>query len=104
MHFAVQLQLAADHTTQTKLLYLSAEMATVDSFLLLLNQASSDIRQFKITVTNVLIAVGAWYTLRLTVKLGSIVFHSGKYLSLYLRKTNLVRVYGEWAVVTGKLY
>jgi len=76
-------------------------MAASDSFNLFINQVASDWQNFGNNVKGLLALVGAWYTLRLTVHLGSHTIKLIRDSRLLWKKTNFVKKYGSWAIVTG---
>ena len=74
----------------------------IDSFSLLFNQFASDLRDFTANINGLLALIGAWYTLRFTVQLGINTYKCIQDSIQFRRKTNLVKTYGSWAIVTGR--
>ncbi|CAK8697599.1 inactive hydroxysteroid dehydrogenase-like protein 1 [Clavelina lepadiformis] len=79
---------------------MSALISTCDSFFFLLKQISHDLNYISTNTTNVLALIGAWYTFRLSVKVGSWFVTSAKCVTSSFRR-NYIKSYGQWAVVTG---
>ena len=76
-------------------------MAASDSFNLFLNQIGSELQNFTNHVKGILALVGAWYTLRLTINLGSSTYKLVKNSKSIWKNTNFVKKYGSWAIITG---
>ena len=76
-------------------------MATSDSFSLFLNQIASDWQNFNGNVKGILALIGAWYTLRLIVRVGTNTIQLLRDSVLLWKRQNFVKKYGSWAIVTG---
>nr|XP_002130269.1 inactive hydroxysteroid dehydrogenase-like protein 1 [Ciona intestinalis] len=76
-------------------------MAAVDSVKLLVNQMTSDLQNYSSFAWNLLSVIGAWYTLKYSVKFCCWFISCCKCAHKYWRKRNFVKEYGRWAVVTG---
>ena len=73
-----------------------------DSFSFLINQVFNDIDNSVVYVKGLLALIGAWYTIKLSVQLSSSIACSLKDLRLLFRKTNFVKSYGSWVIITGQ--
>lgn len=76
-------------------------MAASDSFSLALNQVISDLNRLSSNFKHLIFFVGAWYSLRFSVKLGTCVLSWICDVKNICLKKNSVKQYGSWAIVTG---
>ena len=76
-------------------------MAASDSFSLILNQALNDLNYYKENIKHILILVGTWYTLHFSVRFGSSFIKWIYNIKQLCVNRNLVKCYGNWAVITG---